>query len=231
MKTFRLFLGLFIFIAAFGGNVFSQDAAPSVGPAPYVYNKAPQSPIFDAAVGTRYFSQISSTPTFQFGKAFLETCTITNIGAPFTITFPGGLVNKGGTIYTYNQSSPFQLWSIDTVTGVHTLVFNMTGVPQANFTGMCWDGTTMYGLSTSLTRSQIFTVNMNTGVCTPLGIQSTLCAGGITLLGRPGSRYSLFVMDIVSDNLFKVNKTTGIFSLVGPLGLDINFGQGSKNFN
>jgi hypothetical protein len=225
MKTFRLFIGLFIFIAAIGGNTFSQDVVHSVGPAPYVDSKAPVNNGFDAAIGTRAFTQISSTPTFQFGKTFMESCTITNIGAPFTITFPGGLVNRNGAIYTYNQSSPFQLWRIDTVTGVHTLQFNMTGVPQANFTGMVWDGTTMYGMSTSITQSQIFTINMTTGACTPVGSASSVCAGGITLLGRPGAQYSLFALDIVADNLYKINKTTGVFTLVGPLGANCNFGQ------
>jgi hypothetical protein len=225
MKTFGLFLGLFIFVAALG-NTFSQDVPPSVGPAPYVYNKAPESPLFTDAIGTRCFTQISSSPTFQFGKVFLEGCAPTNIGAPFTITFPGGLVTRNGVVYTVNQSSPFQLWSIDTVTGTHTLVFNLTGVPQANLTGLVWDGTTMYGVSTSVTQSQIFTVNMTTGACTPIGVASAVCAGAIELFGRPGAQYSLFATDIVADNLYKINKTTGVFTLVGPLGQNINFGQG-----
>jgi hypothetical protein len=132
---------------------------------------------------------------------------------------------RNGIVYTYNQSSPFQLWSIDTTTGTHTLVFNMTGVPQANFTGMVWDGTDVYGLSTSITQSQIFRINMTTGACTPVGSASAVCAGGITLLGRTGAQYSLFALDIVADNLYKVNKTTGVFTLVGPLGQNLNFGQ------
>ena len=204
----------------------AQDAPHSVGPAP-VQNlvQAPVAGDFDASIGKRYFSQISSSPTFQFGKAFTESCTITNVGAPFTITFPGGLMYRNGIVYTWNQSSPFQLWSIDTTTGTHTLVFNMTGVPQTNFTGMCWDGTNVYGLSTSITQSQIFTINMTTGACTPIGSASAVCAGGITLLGRTGAQYSLFALDIVADNLYKVNKTTGVFTLVGPLGQNLNFGQ------
>lgn len=222
----RKFLSLFFAVIALVAVTNAQDAPHSVGPAPVnSINQPSISNPTDAAVGTRYFSQISSTPTFQFGRAFLETCTITNIGAPFTITFPGGLVMRNGVIYTWNQSSPFQLWSIDTVTGTHTLVFNMTGVPQANFTGMCWDGTTMYGVSTSVTQSQIFTVNMATGACTPLGTATTVCAGAISLLGRQGANFSLFSLDIVADNLYRWNKATGVATLVGPLGQNINFGQ------
>lgn len=226
MKAFILiicFLFTFLFIPSVS---ISQDAPHSFGSAP-VENTAQVSPqvSFDAAIGTRAFTQISSSPTFQFGKVFMESCTITNIGAPFTITFPGGLMYRNGIVYTWNQSSPYQLWSIDTVTGTHTLVFNMTGVPQANFTGICWDGAFVYGMSSSLTQSQIFTINMTTGVCTPIGTASAVCAGGITLLGRPGAQYSLFAIDIVADNLYKVNKTTGVFTLVGPLGQNLNFGQ------
>ena len=207
-------------------NLYSQDLPHSVGLAP-VQDIAISSVAtgFDASIGNRYFAQISSSPTFQFGKAFTESCTITNVGAPFTITFPGGLMFRNGVTYTWNQSSPFQLWSIDTITGTHTLVFNMTGVPQSNFTGMCWDGTNVYGLSTSLTQTQMFTINMTTGVCTPIGTYSTVCDGGITLLGSRGAQYSLFVLDIVTDSLFRVSKTTGVFTRVGPLGVDINFGQ------
>jgi len=221
----RKFLSLFFAVFALVAMTNAQDQQHSVGQAPV--NNVGQTYTGEQtdAIGTRYFTQISSTPTFQIGKAFLESCTITNIGAPFTITFPGGLMFRNGILYTYNQSSPFQLWSVDTVTGVHTLVFNMTGVPQANFTGMAWDGTTVYGMSTSITQSQIFTINMTTGVCTPIGSASAVCAGGITLLGRPGAQYSLFALDIVADNLYKVNKTTGVFTLVGPLGQNINFGQ------
>ena len=220
-KLFSLLFAVIALVAVTN----AQDVPHSVGLAP-VENmvQAPVEAQFDA-IGTRAFTQISSSPTFQFGKLFMESCTPTNIGAPFTITFPGGLMYRNGIVYTYNQSSPFQLWSIDTTTGTHSLVFNMTGVPQANFTGMCWDGTTVYGMSTSITQSQIFTIKMTTGVCTPIGTASAVCAGGITLLGRPGAQYSLFATDIVADNCYKINKTTGVFTLVGPLGQNINFGQ------
>jgi subtilisin-like proprotein convertase family protein len=155
----------------------------------------------------------------------METCVPTNIGAAFPISFPGGLMFRNGVLYTWNQTAPYQLYSVDTVTGVHTLVFNITGVPQSNLSGMSWDGTTVYGMSTSLSASQIFSINMVTGVCTPIGVPSTVCAGGITLLGRPGAQHPLFVLDIVADNLYRFNKTTGVATLIGPLGVDINFGQ------
>ena len=227
-KIYSLVVVAFLLMAA--SFSIAQDSKTSVGPAPVSdvkiqQNPNPSSPL---AVGSRAFTQISSSPTFQFGKSFMETCTITNIGAPFTITFPGGLMYRNGIVYTYNQSAPYQVWSIDTVTGVHTQVLTLTGVPSANLTGMVWDGTTVYGLSTSITNSQIFSINWTTGACTAIGAAQATCAGGIELFGCIGANYSLFVVDIVADNLYKFNKTTGVATLVGPLGANANFGQGGS---
>lgn len=203
---------------------FSQTSLHSVGPAPVNDSRTQQYTEPDnMMIGTRAFT-LTTTSTVQFGKSFLENCTVTNIGAPFTIV-SGGLMYRNGIVYAWNQSAPYQLFTVDTVTGVHTLVFNITGVPMANLTGICWDGFSVYGLATNLMQSQIFTISMTTGVCTLIGTPQTTCAGGIMLLGRRGYQYSLFVPDIVSDNLYKFNKTTGTATLIGPLGININFGQ------
>jgi hypothetical protein len=221
MKAIILTICIFLF----NTTVYSQTQVHSVGPAPVVENVKPQVQDFDRQIGTRTFTQHSISSSFQFGKSFMESCTITNIGPPFAFSFSGGLMYRNGIVYTWNQSAPYQLYSVDTVTGAHTLVFNITGVPMANLTGMCWDGFSVYGLATNLSTSQIFTINMTTGVCTPIGTPQAACAGGIMLLGRIGAQYSLFVPDIVADNLYKFNKTTGAATLIGPLGININFGQ------
>ena len=215
-------LTVLVFLAV---NLLSQELPHSVGLAP-VQNAAigPVTTGFDASIGNRYFAQISSSPTFQFGKAFTESCIITNVGAPFAMTFPGGLLTRNGVVYTWNQNSPYQLWTIDTVTGAYTLLFNMYGGQLTNLTGMCWDGNELFGISTNLVQTAVYRINMTTGTWSSFG-SSMECAGGITLLGRKGSQYSLFVPDIVTDNLFKIDKTTGVFTLVGPLGQNINFGQ------
>jgi hypothetical protein len=225
MKTKITLFSIILILAIAATELYSQDAPHSVGPAPIVNDNTPFVHQNDAAIGTRYFVQVSSSPTFTLGKAFMENCMVTNIGSPVPITFPGGLLYRNGVLYSYNQSAPYQLWSLDTVSGVTTLLFNMTGVPQTNLTGMMWDGTNVYGLSTSITQSQIFIINMTTGVCTPIGTPSAVCAGGIMLLGRMGAASTLYAIDIVADNSYRVNKTTGVLTLNGPLGVNINFGQ------
>lgn len=206
-----------------------HDLPVSFGPAPIVENKNHPSGVLETALGTRMFTQISSSPTFQFGKSFLESCTITNIGSPFEMTFPGGLVFMEGTVYTWNQTEPFQLWSIDTVTGVHTFVFYITGIPLPGLTGMTWDGTNMYGVSASNAESQLLKINMATGVCTPIGIPTTICKEAISLSGRIGVSNGLFSVDIISDSFFRWDKTTGAPTLIGPLGAgNVEFGQDAQ---
>jgi hypothetical protein len=91
MKTIILF---FVFISV----IYSQDSPVSVGPAPVSPQGNYSNPgYFDAAIGTRAFTQLSTTPTFQIGKLFMETCVPTNIGAAFPISFPGGLYRSCST--------------------------------------------------------------------------------------------------------------------------------------
>lgn len=215
LNLFLIFICSFLSVTALN----AQDYPVPVESSPKIYNSINSFPS-PFAIGTRYFVRISVSPNFQLGKSFMETCTITNMGA--ASPFGGRLIYRNGVLYTWNQNSPFQLWSIDTVTGVNSLVFNMAGIPQSNLTGMCWDGVNMYGVSTTISVSQIFTINMTTGSCTPIGTPSATCAGAVLLFGRsfPGS--SMFVCDMVLDNLYRVNKTTGTFTLLGSFVTNIN---------
>ncbi len=220
--------GVVLFTA---GLITAQDFPTSFGPAPAEYNNLPvvthDNPL---NASNRGFVFVSGTGTHQLCKQFMGDVTLTAVGSPFTTTgyWFGALARNTytGVIYTMNQSSPFQIWSVDTTTGVCTQVIaSCTGIPENNFEGMVWDHTTntMWGLSSSFSASSVFTINMTTGVCTPVGTPSTVCLGGITLMCAPNG--SLFVVDIVHDNLYRVNKSTGVFSIVGALGFDAGNNQ------
>lgn len=177
---------------------------------------------------SRCFVYLGGTSSSQLYKHFLGNMNLIPIGSPLSTAWLGGMARNTttGMLFINNQSYPFQIWRPDTVTGVCTQIIAVSiGIPHANFTGFVYDHTTgnYYGLSTDLSASSIFTINMNTGVCTPVGSPSTVCAGGIAIACAPGG--SLFVVDIVGDNLYKVNKTTGVFTLVGPLGFAANLSQ------
>jgi len=225
--TYGIIMLVICFFMANSG--ITQDI-PSFGPAPVSDTKYEQG-VNNTLLGvnTRGFVYISGTSLHQFGKQFMGNTTVTNIGSPFTAAGWIGATTRNTTtkvIYVNNQASPFQIWSVDTTTGATTLVVSScTGLPQTNFTGMAWDHTTntMYGVSSSLSASSIFTINMTTGVCTPVGSPSTTITGAIGLYCAPNG--TLFSNCIVTDNLYKWNKTTGAATLVGPLGYNANYGQ------
>jgi subtilisin-like proprotein convertase family protein len=164
---------------------------------------------------------------FTLNKHSLANTILTPIGAAVPFGFPGAAawVTTTNQYYVIDQLAPFALYRVDTATGIRTFVANCTGVPHANFTGLTWDRTTntMYGVSSSLAQSQIFTVNITTGVCTPIGSPTTISPGCIQLNAAPGG--SLFGVDLVNDQLFRWNKTTGVPTSIGPVGINANFGQ------
>ncbi len=149
--------------------------------------------------------------------------TLTNIGSPQTYGFPGAFVYKDGKVYVVDQLSPFTISTLDTVTGNKTTVVNVTGITLTNLTGFTYDGTNWWAVQSNITSSQIGTINMTTGVFTPVGSPSTACAGAIQLNAAPNG--TLFSVDIVADALFKWDKTTGVPTNVGPLGINANYGQ------
>lgn len=207
-----------------------QQAAvhpPSVGPAPIQASRGGGEILPDAGNPVSRAWCYNGAGPFQLNRQSLTSTALTPIGAAVTFGFPGAAawVTTTNQMYVVDQAAPFALYRVDTLTGVRTFIANCTGVPQANLTGMTFDpsSNTMYGVSTTLAVSQIFTINITTGVCTPIGSPSAVAPGVIQLNAAPGG--SLFSTDIVTDNLYKWNKTTGVPTLVGSLGFDINFGQ------
>ena len=173
----------------------------------------------------RGFVYISGTSSHQWNKQFMGNVTVTPIGSPFTTAgWIGATARRdNGVIYVVNQASPFQIWTVDTTTGAATLVTSCTGVPHANLTGITWDGNTLWGCSSDIALSAIFTINITTGACTVIGAPSSTCAAAIGIYAAPNG--TLFSHDIVGNNLYKWNKTTGLPTLVGALNFDANYGQ------
>ena len=223
-----------VFLVAFflfATNYSFSQVQKSFGPAP-VSEKLMQGNVVTDNVldaSNRAFVHLSATSSHQMYKQFLANTNVTAVGSPFTgAGWPGATTRNTttGVIYICNQAAPFNIWSVDTTTGVCTQVLaSCSGMPHSNFTGMVWDHTTntMYGCSSDITTSAIFTINMTTGACTPIGTSSSVCAAAISLSCAPNG--TLFSVDIVGNNLYKWNKTTGVPTLVGALGVDANYGQ------
>ena len=232
-KNYFAFFVLVIFasVCFFAANPgMAQFEVTSVGPAPVSDTKYEQGVSNTTLLNpnNRGFIYLGlGLNSFQFNKQFMGNTSVTPIGSLQTTPYwIGASARKPeGTIYLNNQSSPFQIWTVDTTTGVITLVTSVTGVPFTSLTGMVWDHTTntMYGVASSLSASQIGTINLTTGAFTPIGTASTTCSGAISLACAPNG--TLFSHCLVTDNLFKWNKTSGVATLVGPLGYAANYGQ------
>jgi hypothetical protein len=222
----------FFFIALLALSISSAVAQTFAGQAPQQMqqqsnhnlsiNPAPQ--LLNAS--SRAWAYNGSGP-FQLYSQTLANTTTTAIGTPTTYGFPGAAVwvPTVNLMYVVDQVSPYGLYTVDTTTGVATFIVNCTGVPLGNFCGLTWDQTTgnFYGVGSSISQSQIFTLDVVTGVCSLIGSPTTVCPGAIMLNAAPGG--SLFSVDILNDNLYRWDKVTGVPTLIGPLGIDANYGQ------
>ncbi|MCY7363414.1 MAG: DUF4394 domain-containing protein, partial [Ignavibacteria bacterium] len=144
---------------------------------------------------------------------------LTNVGA-----FCGGM-GPGGY---YAVTTTNVLYRIDTATGVGTLVANVTGtVGTEGWTELAYDKftSTLYGASGAATSSTLYTINVTTGAATVVGTINTGLV--ITIAFHPVTNV-LYGIDIVTDQLLTINKTTGVGSNIGPIGFNSNFGAGSS---
>jgi len=228
----KLFILLVIVINFISTNfIFCQEPV-SCGPAPLSSSYIPYNNYPVDYMGSRAFVYDGNAyPNFQLSKQSLSRCDLTPVGSPVTFAvFPGATtVGATGTLYVNEQGgAPWNIWLVDTTTGIRNVACTMNGMTFDNVTGITWDPahSIMYGVNTDLTTSQIFSINMSTGLSTPIGTASAFCPGAISISSSKTG--TLFCIDIVNDNLYKVNRTTGIFTLVGALGFDANYGQDAQ---
>ena len=140
----------------------------------------------------------------------------------------GGLLHQSGDFdgsgTFYCTLSPSTLATVDTATGVETIIASITGVTSGQtITSMAWDSSTntMFLGSTNGTTSKLYTLNLITGVATLIG---TINQPGLVALACncDGELYSV---DVGDDNLRSINPNTGAGTVIGPLGFDANFAQ------
>lgn len=225
------FISIEIFCSKFCYSQYNNSLA---GPAPVTEVNFPPIISIDnllssSSRGYIYFSRANRHLLY---KQFMgSTSNVTAIGQPFIDAgWIGAIARKpDGTFYINKQSketlySVLKIWKVDTATGNTTIVCNDID-EWGDFTGMVWDHTTnkMYGCLTAMTESKLITINLNTGAFTDVGSYSSICPGAISLSCAPNG--TLFSVDIVNDCLYKWNKTTGVPTLVGSLGVNASFGQ------
>ena len=115
---------------------------------------------------------------------------------------------------------------IDKTTGTITSVGPLLNVPAThNVSGLAWNQAdqTMYAssLNSSISETTLYSVDLSTGALTVIG--NTGMSGGIWLaIDSSGNAY---MADLIDDSLYSVDLTDASSSLIGPLGVDLNFAQ------
>src|SRR4030042_3540181 len=127
------------------------------------------------------------------------------------------------TLYVIDHGTT-SLYAVDSMTGATTLIGPSTPYGGESWTGMTGstDGT-MYASSTNISRSTLYTVDLDNGATTGVGqITSAPCILDIAIT----SEGDMYGVDICSDVLVKINPATGAGTVIGSIGFDANFAQG-----
>jgi len=128
--------------------------------------------------------------------------------------------------YVYVADNANNLIQVDPTTGAKLVTMTITPAPGVeDYTGMAIDPTSgvVYVSSCDIATSHLGTVDVATGVVTPVGeITGSPCTIAIAVDGSG----QLWGYDIVNDVFMAIDKATGAGTVIGPLGFDANFGQG-----
>jgi hypothetical protein len=180
-----------------------------------------------------------AVPTFAFDISNLQFET-------FDALAPGNIDVVATTDYTYWVGGAFvngdfskfyvlggsgfvspdtanTLATIDTATGAKTVI----GQADSNgfgWNGMAWDSTSgkLYAVSGCGSNSNLVTIDIGTGAATPIGtLSNELCTIAIAV-DADGNMYGL---DLATDALYAIDKTTGDDALIGSIGFNTNYMQ------
>ncbi len=118
-----------------------------------------------------------------------------------------------------------QLITLDTVTGNRTVIGNATPNNPADesWTGMSFDYSTntLYGITYNGSAAVLYSIDHNTGAATMIGISP----GKLIINLACNLAGQLFGVDIGTDEFCSINKTSGVGTAVGPLGVNANYAQ------
>jgi subtilisin family serine protease len=127
------------------------------------------------------------------------------------------------TMYVVNYDNN-GLYAVDTATGAYTQI-GTTTPPLGTISGLSGtpDGT-MYGIAGDCTTSYLVTVDITSGATTNIGAISGVGCG-IDLAYNTNDDM-IYVVDLLTDSLFRVDPATAAATLVGSLGVGANYAQG-----
>lgn len=115
------------------------------------------------------------------------------------------------------------LVAIDTATGAETII-GPADSQSYGWNGMAYDSTSgnLYAVAGCGTNSRLAAIDRQTGTATPIGtLPNETCTIAIAI-DAGGDMYGL---DIVTDALYAIDKTTGDDALIGSIGFNANYSQ------
>ncbi len=134
-----------------------------------------------------------------------------------------GAVDIDGNAYALVNTGDF--YSVDIDTGVYTLLGTLAPPAGETWVGLEFDSSTgtLYGVSGVInTGSTLSTIDIGALTATPVGATGMLGAVAFAIDGASVG----YAFDIVDDQIYSIDLTTGAATALGPAGFNGNFGQG-----
>ena len=138
---------------------------------------------------------------------------------PHSVVRSGGHVSQDGELigYSIDSDASDRLWSIDLNTGVATPI-GFTGFSDIESLSFSADGT-LYGVDEA-TR-HLVTCSISTGSCSGVGPLETGFFRDTGLSFDGSDRLWMSTDEPTPFNFFRINATTGLATLIGPMGQEV----------
>jgi hypothetical protein len=209
----------------FSGGLFAQHSLEAV---PQSDNYVPGN-----SSGNNRTTMINGTSGYYTDAVTIEFYSVPiPLGTPvsliygtYPVNFFDGDFGPGNVFYAVSPDDSY-IYTIDIVTGMETQHVLLTGILGYTPTALSYAPSSgqMYFVESNVSTSLLYTVNLNTGVCTLVGT-ITNAPGLINLaIDNNGNAYGV---DIVNDILVKVDLSNAIGTVIGGIGYDANFAQGA----
>lgn len=175
--------------------------------------------------GVNFYGYETTSDMFGFVEiddpgelSFLST------GGMSTATESGGAINPDNQNQAYVVDSDGNFFEVEISSGEYTFLGTLLvqGISALEFNTV---DNTLYALTGNKTGAELYIIDPVKLSTTFVGLLNSVPAGipvGLAIDGQGNA----FMYDILDDNLYSINLSSGNSTVIGSLGFDANFGQG-----